>query len=77
MDMNIDVEPDWSATADKTSAASTKTFDRAAGTMGFAGTVSKGSGAQAAGLTMLAGDEFGGGPTMPMTPGTWNPDRAG
>ena len=29
---------------------------------------------QAAGLTMLAGDEFGGGPRMPMVPRTWDQD---
>jgi PPE-PPW subfamily C-terminal region len=27
-------------------------------------------------LTTLAGDEFGGGPKMPMMPGTWDPDGA-
>jgi hypothetical protein len=37
--------------------------------LGFAGTVSKGS-AQAAGLATLFEDEFGGGPTMPMLPKT-------
>jgi len=32
---------------------------------------------QAAGLTKLAGDEFGGGPRMPMVPGTWDRDTEG
>jgi hypothetical protein len=41
--------------------------------LGFAGTVSKGS-AQAAGLATLSDDEFGGGPTMPMLPKTWDPE---
>jgi hypothetical protein len=27
-------------------------------------------------LTTLAGDEFGGGPRVPMVPGTWDPDGA-
>ena len=49
--------------------------DRGAGPLGFAGTVSK-ENAQAAGLTVLAGDGFGGGPTTPMVPGTWEPDGA-
>ncbi|MGO8769389.1 MAG: hypothetical protein ACLQLD_11840, partial [Mycobacterium sp.] len=31
---------------------------------------------EAAGLTTLAGDEFGGGPKMPMVPGTWDPQGA-
>jgi PPE-repeat protein len=46
---------------------------RGAGTLGFTGTASKGS-AHAAGLTALAGDEYGGGPTLPMLPGSWEPD---
>ena len=29
----------------------------------------------AAGLTTLAGGEFGGGPTIPMVPGTWEADE--
>ena len=44
-----------------------------AGTLGFAGTVSKDS-AHAAGLTTLAGDEFGSGPSLPMLPGSWEQD---
>ena len=47
--------------------------DRGAGPLGFVGTVSEES-ARAAGLTVLAGDRFGGGPTVPMVPGTWDPD---
>jgi PPE-repeat protein len=64
MDMNVEVDPDWSAVAS----------DRGAGSLGFAGTAAKKAGAEAAGLTTLAGDEFGGGPRMPMLPGTWDPD---
>ena len=44
-----------------------------AGTLGFAATANKDT-AHAAGLTTLAGDEFGGGPTLPMLPGSWEPD---
>ena len=33
--------------------------------------------AAATGLATLADDEFGGGPTMPMVPGSWNADQAG
>jgi PPE-repeat protein len=70
MDMNIDVDPDWGEPSRAGSVAS----DRGAGNLGFAGTAHKEAAAQAAGLTTLAGDEFGGGPTVPMVPGTWGPD---
>jgi PPE-repeat protein len=61
MDSDIGVVPDFGADAS----------DRGAGPLGFAGTAHKNGAQQAAGLTMLAGDEFGGGPRMPMVPGTW------
>jgi len=70
MDMNVQVGPDWGAPQGGDTAAS----DQGAGPLGFAGTVSKGSG-QAAGLATLTDDEFGGGPIMPMLPNTW--DREG
>ncbi len=72
MDMNIDVDPEWGAPPDEP-VASTVASDQGAGPLGFAGTVSKGS-TQAAGLATLSDDEFGGGPTMPMLPGTWDPE---
>ena len=62
MDSDISVAPDYGAEAS----------DRGAGTLGFAGTARKEAVLQAAGLTALAGDEFGGGPRMPMVPGTWD-----
>ena len=49
----------------------TQASDQGAGTLGFAGTAHKEAVAQAAGLTMLAGDDFGGGTRMPMVPHTW------
>jgi PPE-repeat protein len=63
MNMNIDVEPEWDA--------STAPSDRDAGPLGFSGTVSKGC-EQATGLATLAGDGFGGGPSVPMLPNTWS-----
>jgi PPE-repeat protein len=42
-----------------------------AGTQGFAGTAAKTGAGRAAGLATLADDAFGGGPRMPMIPGTW------
>jgi PPE-repeat protein len=65
MDSDIGVVPDYGPQAS----------DQGAGALGFAGTAHKdalrGAQVQAAGLTMLAGDEFGGGPRMPMVPRTW------
>ena len=69
MEMDINVEPVWDAQP----AAS----EHGAGTLGFVGTVRKATATEAAGLTTLARDEFGGGPTLPMVPGTWNPHQAG
>jgi len=68
MDMTVEVEPDWSASV---------TSENGAGPLGFAGTVRNGAVGRAAGLTRLAGAEFGGGPRMPMVPGSWIPDPAG
>jgi PPE-repeat protein len=74
MDMNIDVDPDWGAPQGEEPVTSTEASDRGAGPLGFAGTVRKDTVAQAAGLSTLASDEFGGGPKMPMLPGTWDPE---
>ena len=41
-------------------------------TPGLAGTRRQGAAAEAAGLTTLAGAEFGGGPRVPMLPGSWD-----
>jgi PPE-repeat protein len=76
MDMNVGVEPDWGDPSGKELAASTVASDRGAGNLGFAGTARKENLAEAAGLTTLAGDEFGGGPSMPMVPGTWEPEQS-
>jgi PPE-repeat protein len=43
-----------------------------AGTQGFTGTAAKTGPGRAAGLATLADDAFGGGPRMPMIPGTWS-----
>jgi PPE-repeat protein len=65
-DMNIDVNPEWGA-------GSTEASDQGAGSLGFAGTVTKGE-THATGLATLSGDDFGGGPQMPMLPTTWGPE---
>jgi PPE-repeat protein len=46
---------------------------RGAGPIGFTGTTGKGD-SEAAGLTELAGDSFGSGPTDPLLPGDWDPE---
>ncbi len=74
-DMNIDVEPDWDATRERV--AATTVSDSGAGALGFAGTAQKVTRAAAAGLTTLAGDEFGNDPRMPMVPGGWSGEDAG
>ncbi|BBZ73104.1 PPE family protein [Mycobacterium paraseoulense] len=53
--------------------AMTTASDQGAGTLGFAGTASNPT-ADATGLATLAGDGFGGGPSLPMLPGSWEPD---
>ncbi|MGO9152754.1 PPE family protein [Mycobacterium sp.] len=73
MDMNVEVDPDWDGPPGDGPLASTVASDRGAGSLGFAGTAAKETVAEAAGLTTLAGDEFGGGPRMPMLPGSWDP----
>ncbi|GAA4531861.1 PPE family protein [Mycobacterium paraffinicum] len=70
----VDLEPDTDSAGDPFDDAGwSVASDRGAGPLGFAGTARKG-GADAAGLATLAGDEFGGGPTLPMLPGSWEPD---
>ena len=69
-DMNVDVDPDWSEPTDDEPLPS----GNGAGQLGFAGTVRNEAVTQAAGLTTLAGDEFGSGPTVPMMPGSWELD---
>ncbi|MBO0865248.1 MAG: hypothetical protein J2P16_09270 [Mycobacterium sp.] len=73
-DMNIDVDPDWGGPPAQGPVASTAASDRGAGKLGFAGAARDSGVTTAAGLTTLAGDEYGAGPTMPMVPGTWGRD---
>jgi PPE-repeat protein len=72
MDMNVDVDPEWGGTQEPVE--TTAISDRGAGALGFAGTAPTKATADATGLTTLPGDEFGGGPRMPMLPGSWGPD---
>lgn len=56
---------------DDTGPEPTTGSDQGAGRLGFTGTARREARAEAAGLTTLLGDEFGGGPSEPMLPGTW------
>jgi PPE-repeat protein len=76
MDMNVDVDPDWSAPPNGAQKLSSAASDQGAADLGFAGTMSKEAGGAAAGMITLAEDGFGSGPRVPMIPGTWNPDEA-
>ncbi|OBG68040.1 MULTISPECIES: PPE family protein [unclassified Mycobacterium] len=70
MDLDPDGEPEDPAAPASSSLAS----DRGAGALGFAGTASKGSARAATGLATLTGDDFGGGPVLPLLPGSWEGD---
>jgi PPE-repeat protein len=67
---DYDVDPDWDAPPTDGLVASKTASDTGAGSLGFAGTVSKAS-EQAAGLATLPSDDFGGGPSVPMLPHSW------
>jgi PPE-repeat protein len=71
-DVYADLEPEQEPDSDVDPTPDVTGSDRGAGPLGFAGTIPKAS-ADAAGLAALAGDGFGGGPTLPMLPGTWTP----
>lgn len=60
------------------SSTPTRASDRGAERLGFTGTARRPAAvaADAAGLTMLAGDEFGSGPSTPLMPSTWAPDES-
>lgn len=66
----MDLDPSPALTAVSSSAVAS---DHGAGRLGFAGAAVKDR-EEAAGLTTLAGDGFGGGPALPMLPSTWEPD---
>jgi PPE-repeat protein len=76
MDLDSDsgAEPGRFADSEKL-AASAAASGQGAGPLGFAGTAHQEADIPAAGLTTLAGDDFGGGPSVPMVPGTWEPDE--
>lgn len=70
VDMNVEVNPDWDAPPDGQPLASSQ----GAAPLGRAGSVRNEAAGRAAGLATLASDGFGGGPTVPMLPGSCEPD---
>jgi len=68
--MDYDIDPDLDAPPTDGPVAANAASDSGAGSLGFAGTVSKAS-EHAAGLATLPSDDFGGGPSVPMLPHTW------
>jgi PPE-repeat protein len=72
LDSGIGVAPDDGEPEQLVSAVAS---GNGAGALGFAGTAHKDTAVGAAGLTRLAGDDFSGGPRVPMVPGTWDPDE--
>lgn len=74
MDLEDDMSPDGGAGAEERRVASTAVSGQGAGAPGLSGTARTRAAAEAAGLTTLAGDEFGGGPRTPMLPSSWESD---
>lgn len=72
-DAYMDYEPEPDPEPTPREQPRTTASSRGAGQIGFTGTVTE-SDTQAAGLTELSGDSFGGGPTEPLLPGDWNPE---
>jgi PPE-repeat protein len=64
------LDPEWETDEEPGAETAAVASDRGAGPLGFAGTA-RTEAAAAAGLATLAGDEFGGGPSVPMMPRTW------
>jgi PPE-repeat protein len=72
--MDYEPDPDGAPAEPKRRAYATAS-ERGAGTVGFTGAAAKSDIEEAAGLTELAGDSFGGGPTEPLLPGDWDPEK--
>lgn len=74
-DAYLDYEPDPDQTPPEPVRKPRMTAsDTGGGAMGFTGAAARPVTEDAAGLTELAGDPFGGGPTEPLLPGDWDPE---
>jgi PPE-repeat protein len=72
-DAYMDYEPDADDTPPEPVRGPRMTAsERGAGAVGFTGAAGKSDTEQAAGMTELSGDSFGGGPTEPLLPGDWD-----
>jgi PPE-repeat protein len=75
MDMDvteqIEFDPEFDALSDDELSPSAAASNHGAGRLGLPGTVREDTATEATGFTNLPSDQFGGGPTMPMVPGTW------
>lgn len=70
--MDYEPESEDGAPAEPARRPSVAASEKGAGTVGFTGAAARPGAEQAAGLTELAGDSFGGGPTEPLLPGDWD-----
>ncbi|MCV7380818.1 hypothetical protein BST11_06685 [Mycobacterium alsense] len=77
MDLEDDTGPDGSTVAGEHGAGSTTASGQGGGVLGLSGAGRTRGVTEAAGLTTMAGDEFGGGPRSPMMPSTWEAGGAG
>jgi PPE-repeat protein len=71
MDSDVGVAPEYGELVSAVASGN------GAGRLGFAGAAHRDTAVGAAGLAKLAGDEFGGGPRVPMVPGSWDREDPG
>jgi PPE-repeat protein len=69
--MDYEDEPDEAPPGTPADQQGISASARGGGPMGFSGTVTRDR-VEAAGMTTMGSDAFGGGPSMPMLPATWN-----
>jgi PPE-repeat protein len=71
-DAYMDYEPEDTSPPEPVRRPHVVASEKGAGTVGFTGAQTRSDTEQALGLTELAGDSFGGGPTEPLLPGDWD-----
>jgi hypothetical protein len=75
----LDTESETGASSNGNGQATSTMAYQGVGPLGFAGTAVKPEKQRVAGLTTLTGDGFGGGPSVPIRPSSWqvDPDEPG